>query len=137
MIEFSEHLRLLVGTMGYKLFEKLTKTTIPKQERYYISAARGAEATAVVTSEGMVIMKGSKIAASEVPSTPQAFRAKRDSLIKDGVIKDFTFIKDYLFSSPSTAAAVVMGRSANGLIEWKRQDGSTLRDNQPKSDDAS
>ncbi len=136
MTEFTEHLRLLVGTMGYKLFEKLTKPTIRKQDRYFISAARGADATAVVTSEGMVVFKGSKIATSEVPSTPQAFRAKREKLIKDGVVKKFAFMRDYLFSSPSTAAAVIMGRSANGLIEWKRQDGSTLKDNQPKSNDA-
>ena len=134
MNEFGEHLRLLVGTIGYKLFEKLTKTTTPKQDRYHISAARGADATAVLTSEGIVVLKGSKIATSEAPTTPQAIRSKRDKLIKDGVIKGFTFTKEYLFSSPSTAAAVVMGRSANGLKEWKRQDGSTLKDNQAKSD---
>ncbi|SMC92078.1 protein of unknown function [Desulfocicer vacuolatum DSM 3385] len=34
---------------------------------------------------------------------------------------------DYLFSSPSTAAGIVMGRSANGLIEWKTKDGKTLK----------
>lgn len=135
MTEFAEHLCLLVGTMGYKLFEKLTKATISKQDRYIISAARGADAVAVVTSEGIVVLKGSKIAISEAPSTPQVFRAKRDRLLKDGVVKDFAFTKDYLFSSPSTAAAVVMGRSANGLIEWKRQDGSTLKDNQPNPDE--
>lgn len=28
------------------------------------------------------------------------------------------------------AAAVIMGRSANGLIEWKKEDGSTMKDNQ-------
>jgi hypothetical protein len=105
-----------------------------KQEQYFISAARGADATAVVTSEGMVVRKGSKVATSEVPSMPQAFSAKREKLINEDVIKNYVFTKDHLFSSPSTAAAVVMGRSANGLIEWKRKDGSTLKDNQPKSD---
>ena len=135
MTEFADNLQLLIGTMGYKIFEHLTKKTVPRQEHYFISAARGADATAIVTSEGMVVRKGSKIAMSEVPSMPNAFHAKREKLIKDDVVKDFIFIKDYLFSSPSTAAAVVMGRSANGLIEWKRNDGSTLKDNQPKSDD--
>jgi hypothetical protein len=66
---------------------------------------------------------------------PQTLHLKREKLMNDGIVKDFAFTKDYLFSSPSTAAAVVMGRSANGLIEWKRKDGSTLKDNQPKSDD--
>ena len=79
----------------------------------------------MVTSEGIVVRKGSKIAISEVPSIPQTFHSKREKLMNDGIVKDFVFTKDYLFSSPSTAAAVVMGRSANGLIEWKRKDGST------------
>ena len=39
---------------------------------------------------------------------------------------------DYLlyvdaFSSPSTAAAVVLGRSANGRIEWKDAHGRTVK----------
>jgi hypothetical protein len=135
MTEFAENLQLLVGTMGYKIFEHITKRAVPKQEQYSITAVRGAEATAVVTSEGMVVRKGSKIATSEVSSMPQSFHLKREKLMNEGIVKDYVFTKDYLFSSPSTAAAVVMGRSANGLVEWKRQDGSTLKDNQPKSED--
>ncbi|TDQ04042.1 uncharacterized protein DUF4357 [Halanaerobium saccharolyticum] len=38
------------------------------------------------------------------------------------------FKKDYLFSSPSTAAAIVMGRNANGLREWKLKNGMTLKE---------
>ncbi len=34
----------------------------------------------------------------------------------------------YIFSSPSTAAVMVMGRNANGLIEWKQKNGKTLKD---------
>lgn len=36
--------------------------------------------------------------------------------------------QDYSFSSPSTAAAVVLGRSANGRVEWKAEDGRTLKE---------
>jgi len=36
--------------------------------------------------------------------------------------------EDYVFSSPSTAAAIIMGRSANGQIEWKLKDGTTLKE---------
>ena len=39
----------------------------------------------------------------------------------------FKLTKDYLFSSPSAAAAIVMGRSANGLNEWKSKDGRVLK----------
>ena len=41
---------------------------------------------------------------------------KGQSGIVDG---NWTFTENRVFSSPSMAAGVVMGRSANGLIEWK------------------
>jgi len=44
-----------------------------------------------------------------------------------GKLSKCFFEKDYLFSSPSAAAAVVMGRSANGLIEWVSKDGKPLK----------
>ena len=133
MSEFAENLQLLVGTMGYKLFQKLTKSKVAKHDKYIISAARGANASAVLTAEGIVVLKDSQIAASEVPSAPLAIIKKRKNLLDAGVVKDFKFMEDYLFSSPSMAAAVIMGRSANGLIEWKKEDGTTMKDNQPKT----
>jgi len=36
-------------------------------------------------------------------------------------------MSDYLFSSPSSAAAVVLGRNANGLMEWKDNQGKELK----------
>jgi len=38
------------------------------------------------------------------------------------------FSDDYIFSSPSTAAGMVMGRNANGLSEWKNKDGKSLKE---------
>lgn len=40
----------------------------------------------------------------------------------------YRFSQDYAFSSPSTAAAVLLGRSANGRIEWKDAQGRTLKE---------
>jgi hypothetical protein len=38
------------------------------------------------------------------------------------------FSEDFIFSSPSTAASLVMGRNANGQKEWRLKDGTTLKD---------
>ncbi len=38
------------------------------------------------------------------------------------------FTRDAEFSSPSAAAAVVHGGSANGLLAWKGKDGKTLKE---------
>jgi hypothetical protein len=55
----------------------------------------------------------------------------RTSLIENGVLSDkgddLNFEADYVFSTPSAAAAIVMGRAANGLIEWKTDSGQTLK----------
>jgi len=40
----------------------------------------------------------------------------------------YKFTSNYIFTSPSGAAAVVLGRSANGWLEWKYQNGKTLDD---------
>ena len=132
MSEFSTNLKLLVGALGFRIFEKLTKSSISKQDKYLIDAARGAVATGIMTTEGFVVFKGSKIASTEVPSMPESFKKKRAQIISEKVVIDFEFTQDYLFSSPSTAAAVVMGRSANGLKEWKLKDGSNLGENEQK-----
>lgn len=131
MLEFADHLRVMVGTLGFKFFEPLVaKKRTEKQETYQIQAARGASARGLPTSEGFVVLKGSKIATSEVPSTPPVVKRKREGIIADGSVVDLTLTKDVLFNSPSLAAAVVLGRSANGLVEWKLKNGATLKDNQ-------
>jgi hypothetical protein len=38
----------------------------------------------------------------------------------------YLFTRDFLFSSPSMAAITVLGRSANGWLEWKTRHGQTL-----------
>jgi len=46
------------------------------------------------------------------------------TLLKKGEVLEFT--SDQLFNAPSTAAAVVLARRANGWIEWKDKEGVTL-----------
>jgi len=43
---------------------------------------------------------------------------------KDGFL---VFTRDAEFSSPSAAATVIHGGSANGLIAWKTEKGKALR----------
>ena len=132
MTEFISNLRVLINTLGYKVLEPLADATEKQKNLYFIKAARGADGKAVVTNEGVVVIEGSEIATSTVPSMAPAFIKQRQKLIDQGVIKKtdgkLIFTKDYLFSSPSTAAAVVMGRNANGRIEWKDKKAKTLKE---------
>lgn len=41
--------------------------------------------------------------------------------------EDYVFVKDHVFSSPSTAGAIVVGGNINGRITWKTADGRTFQ----------
>ena len=53
--------------------------------------------------------------------------AKRQELIDNAVIVNFTFAKDYQFSSTTIAASVLLGQSANGITAWKDEMGKELK----------
>ena len=54
----------------------------------------------------------------------------RKRLLEDEILKEvnnkYSLQTDYIFNSPSAAAASVLGRTANGWIEWKNKDNKTL-----------
>ena len=128
--EFIYNAKLLVSTLGYKAFETVQENA--KQENtvnYYIKAVRGADAIGTVVADGFAVFKGSKIATKITASMLEAFKKKRKYLIDKEIIdSDFVFTKDYIFTSPSLAASIVMGRTANGRTEWKTKDNKTLAD---------
>ncbi|MBQ2078734.1 MAG: DUF4357 domain-containing protein [Erysipelotrichaceae bacterium] len=49
-------------------------------------------------------------------------------MIKDGIIVDRKFIRDYEFNAPSAASAVILGHTSNGNADWKTADGTKLKD---------
>jgi hypothetical protein len=137
MEEFLSNILTLVSTLGYNAFEEIrqadTKVQPDKEEDlFYITATRGANGIGKTTSEGFVVFENSQVADPVTNSYPKTMQKLRDTLIKEGVIvnkKDKLILKrDYLFSSSSTAAMIIMGRSANGLTEWKMKSGKTLQD---------
>jgi hypothetical protein len=135
MEAFMGNIKILVNTLGHKVFEEKRETKTPQQRKkttFYIKAARGADASGEPTSDGFLVFKDSHAAIDTVKSLTSNFTRFRDQLIENGTLKNakdhYIFTEDYVFSSPFTAAVVVMGRNANGLTEWKMKDGTTLRD---------
>lgn len=132
--EFIDNTRFLVSTLGNKSFDPIVTEEGEDikgdegAEVFLITAPRGADAKGILVPEGFAVFKGSRIAGATVPSMPPNLVRLRDRLIQEGVVDDlFRFTKDYLFTSPSLAAAVVLGRSANGRIEWVNQEGLTIK----------
>lgn len=125
MEEFLYNICMINNVLGHKVLEPLVAGDEEDEETVnpvlYIQAARGANAKGMQTSEGFVVLKGSQVADTVTKSCPKQISALREKLIASGVIDaSWIFTENRVFSSPSTAAGVVMGRSANGLTEWRK-----------------
>lgn len=135
MEEFIENIKLLTNTLGHRVFESLVNPETSKTKKtnsFFIKAARGANGIGIPSSKGFIIFKNSEIATSTVESMQKSLIDIRQKLIDNKTIikseNGLIFDKDYEFSSPSTAAAILMGRNANGLKEWKLKSGKTLKE---------
>lgn len=138
--EFVDYARLIMGTLGHKIFVPLNKSnpdiedttdaTFDEIELFFTRTIKKinftVEASAKQTAEGFVVLKGSKIApSSDDDSTISSGNSqkRKECRIENNILQE-----DVLFSSPTSAAQFVTGKSCNGLVSWKTKDGKTLRD---------
>jgi len=132
-LEIFETSSILLSTLGHPLFSPLVKQRQEENQddQLYFCQGSGADGRGVYTPEGFVVLKGSTGRRENVPSIiGTATERTREKLLSSDVViiggSTVTFEKDHLFPSPSAAAITLMGRSANGWLEWKTADGQTL-----------
>lgn len=135
-----DYAKLIMGTLGHKIFVPLNKTapvvedtadTPPEEmELFFTRTIKKlnftVEASAKQTAEGFVVLKGSKIAPSSGADdtiSPGNRKKREECKVIDNILQE-----DVLFTSPSSAAEFVTGKSCNGWVSWKTKDGKTLHD---------
>ncbi len=112
---------------------RLPETKPSGRHRYFLTGP-SAKGEGEERSDGFVIFAGAKARRDEAASigkSSQRVRARlvaSESLVVDG--ENYRLAEDTLFNSPSTAAKVLLGREANGRIEWKDANGVTLKQHQ-------
>ncbi len=130
MEEFIEYSKIVMGILGHKIFVPLDEVmeNTPQENivKLYLKE-RGANATGIRTSEGLVVCKGSKIKAESTDSCREWVKKLR---IQNSIYIDnnFILIKDIAFDSPSAAASFCVFGEANGRTAWKDESGKTLRE---------
>lgn len=136
MLVFLENMLGMLPVLGVHAFEQVTAVSVAAAPMLFCKG-KGVAATGFEATQGFVVKAGSRAVSASVPSMQQHVRAMfdlREELIGNGVlafdVDGYRFSQDYVFTSPSTAAAVVLGRSANGRIEWKDAVGHTLKERQ-------
>lgn len=98
------------------------------------------EARAQQIGDEFMMLEGSRVVATwagtgKADSTQRTYaslRARHSKLVADGSIEVRdglgVLTRDVPFGSPSAAAALALGRSSNGRLEWKTDDGTAYGD---------
>jgi len=131
---FLARIRQLLPVLGSDILAPIAQPAAKDQPGgVLVCRNKGAEARGQRTANGFVVFKGSTAVLEQRPSadTYPYLVTQRKQLIADGTLIEkgqfLVFTKDTEFSSPSAAAAVIHGGSANGLIVWKSKDGKSLK----------
>lgn len=136
--EFIDYARIIIGTLGHMVFVPLTESNLTDSQDivdysevlFYLKrkskkSGQIIEAMCKQTKEGFVVLQGSHIETIDSQSIPSGIKdARKNANIDENEILQ----EDVLFNSPSYAAAFVIGGHANGLTEWKTEDGRTLKE---------
>ena len=136
--EIVENTLMIIGTLGYRVFVPMTKkvsqdltdnhSTYLYLKRKTKKSNKVIEATCERTTEGFVVLEGSQVEIKDSPYLPASLKEMRQNLIASRVIQDGVLKEKQLFSSPSYAAAFLLGMQTNGRTDWKNQDGRTLKE---------
>lgn len=121
----------IVPLLGLSAFESVSTPASPSPEHQLLLKCKGLQANGYAAGGKLVVLEGSQAVLEEVPSMAKGFSHLRATLIQQGVLLHgdtcLTFTQDYAFDSPSTAGAVIAGRSINGRTEWRTRDGVKLK----------
>lgn len=134
--EYINYAKIVMGVLGHPVFEPLSAYSKPA------ATSAGQAATAIIdleikqgeisafgqrTSEGFVVLKGSKIKINVAPSCPKNAKKQREinaaRIDANGILTE-----DILLISANEAAGFVIGGSINGIKAWKTASGKTLKE---------
>lgn len=142
MAVFQDNLEAVLPALGMDFLRPTKTVPSPAQDEtapavlgaleLVLKHKSGLKARALEINGEYIVQSGSQVQADPGYSMNQ-YADLRDQLIKDGTIREvdgsqfLEFVEDYAFKSPSAAAAVIIGRNANGRRNWKVMNGQTLK----------
>lgn len=132
--EFIEYAKIIMGVLGHKVFEPLVITestqgnttgSIGDKHTTFFIKKRGANARAVQTAEGFIVLSGSVLSKDAVPSCPDSAINAREKY-KSVIDENMVLLKGIPFKTPSGASSFVLLRSSNGNVDWITEQGITF-----------
>lgn len=116
------------------------KKPVPGGPLHFTYAIRGAKARAVFDpAQGTWTVLAGSTALGETNAYAQAVRLRREQGLADGRLTrlpdgTIQYVKDVVYTSPSSAADDISGASKNGWDEWKDERGRSAQHHRPVRD---
>lgn len=137
---FIEQIKLILPINGFFCLvpntitrdnKKKIEEEIINSKKFYINS-KGITACMIETSEGYLVTKDSFASKETSKSIMESWLKIRRKLIDSGNLIEenskYKFISDTLFSSPSAASSIILGRQSSGPLEWKTEDGISFKE---------
>ena len=128
LLDNFDTIKILLSTLGFTIFETIKKGG--KNKALFYCKGKDASAKGELNDDGFIVYKGSTANIKLSKTSGSTLINLRNNLLKDKILiqkgNTLEFQEDFLFNSPSSAAAQVLARRANGWTEWKDKDGKTL-----------
>jgi len=132
---FLEKMQQVLPVLGVEAFVQ-TSSKAKAEEKCELLTCRIKNVTSAgyLTPNGILVLAGSEAVLKERSSAQKwpSVMVQRKKLIEEGGLvpngDKYVFTKDTEFSSPSSAAAVIHGGSANGLTAWVNSGGQSLKE---------
>lgn len=129
--EFFNRIMIILEHLGISIFKQKIEVKEDDSASLFICNERETRAIMYKSDIGYVVLKGSKLFLEESDHLERKYGLllqKRKRLKEEGVlfpIEDGKFLElkeDQEFTSSSSAATFVLGRSANGYTVWRKKD---------------
>ncbi|MBU4312195.1 MAG: GIY-YIG nuclease family protein [Candidatus Omnitrophica bacterium] len=130
---FYDNIALIMPLMGFDIFIPKESLLTEDVTQILFCKGKGVIARGILLNDGKLkVLKGSEAVFKDVESFKNHFyRGLKEELLEMKRLRQekdkLLFVDDYVFDSPSAAAAIVLARSASGPVEWKREDGKSLK----------
>jgi len=132
---FLKKMQQILPVLGIEAFVQATSKAAGEAKKEMLTCKiKNVVASGYLTPNGIVVLTKSEAVFEERSSAKKwpSVMVQRNKLIEEGgLVQDgdkYVFTKDTEFSSPSSAAAVIHGGSANGLTAWVNAKGEYLKD---------
>ena len=130
MNEFLGNLLGILPLLGVSVFQSPVAPLSPAERKLYLRG-KGVQAQAVQRATGFIVLQGSEASLHSSASCQESYLHMRTFLYESGRLQiaddKYVFVEDTPFTSPSYAAAVILGRSTNGRDAWKTENGVSLK----------